>query len=246
MILNSKNQRACVLGRLSIYFGNRRKKQLHITIYIYHHQIQRSASQPLSIFESRCIQLIDAAAFLFAKAREDDRPDLFHNDRRHHHPHHHRQHHRLDHNHHPRSIAFPSVVALIMAIIGSVIAAMFVLVCMDLLAQKFYQMTHDHPANKRHQWKCQICNKNCHGLEIRRIVDKHFPFLPPWNPQTVDLGKTRLRSQRHRLTGNLRLWLSKSVCMCFGGIGRHHDQQQGRCRSDTALENLGWGGQKSS
>ena len=53
----------------------------------------------------------------------------------------------------------------------------------------------------------------CHGLEIRRIVDKHFPFLPPWKPQTVDLGKTRLRSQRHRLTGNLRLWLSKSVCV---------------------------------
>ena len=54
------------------------KKQLDITIYIYH-RIQRSASQHLSIFESRCIQLIDAATFLFAKAREDDRPDLFHN-----------------------------------------------------------------------------------------------------------------------------------------------------------------------
>ena len=91
-----------------------------------------------------------------------------------------------------------------MAIIGSVIAAMFVLVCMDLLAQKFYQMTHDHPAKQRHQRKCQI-SKMYHGLEIRRIVDKHFAFLPPWNPQTVDLGKTRLRSQRHRLTGNLRL-----------------------------------------
>ena len=218
MILNNKNQRACVLGRLSIYFGNRKKHNNYILPYIYissDSAFSVSASQHLSIFESRCIQLIDAAASLFAKAREEDRPDLFHNDRRHHHPHHHRQHHRQDRNHHLWSIAFPSVVALIMAIIGSVIAAMFVLVCMDLLAQKFYQMTHDHPAKQRHQWKCQIC-KMCHGLEIRRIVDKHFPFLPPWNPQTVDLGKTRLRSQRHRLTGNLRLWLSKSVCVCWG------------------------------
>ena len=104
-------------------------------------------------------------------------------------------------------------------------------------------MTHDHPAKQRHQRKCQI-SKMYHGLEIRRIVDKHFAFLPPWNPQTVDLGKTRLRSQRHRLTGNLRLWLSKSVC--FGGIGHHHDQQQGRCAFNTALEILGVIGQKSS
>ena len=76
MVPNGNNQRVCVLGRQKIYFEN--KKQLDITIYIYH-RIQRSASQHLSIFESRCIQLIDAATFLFAKAREDDRPDLFHN-----------------------------------------------------------------------------------------------------------------------------------------------------------------------